>query len=128
MEFCSHLPPNCPPLDAISFEIKVYCLVSDPPKEDDFHSLQEKNPNKDYSPRACQASGLSVFPDLEGIDLARKVSRTLRKKKLAKGHLSENSGKIKNTPSDNTGDTHHTWWPAKNINPSVLFSIVPQNL
>jgi hypothetical protein len=127
MQFRDHLPPDCPPSDAISAVIEVYCLVSgDPPVENDFLSYAERNPNRvfDDPVMQCQSCGLSVFTDLAGIELARKVSNALRKKKLAIGHLSDNSGKIKNTPSQNTGDTHHTWWPNREIDPSTLFKVI----
>jgi hypothetical protein len=131
MKFCDHLPPNCPPSEATSLVIEVYCLVdSDPPTDNDFLSLKERKPEKVFADpvMVCQACGLSVFTDLTGLELARRVSRGLRKKKVAKGYLSKNSGKIKNTPSQKTGNTHHTWWPARNIEPCALFNVVPQSL
>jgi hypothetical protein len=128
MQFRDHLPPNCPPSDATASAIEVYCLVdSDPPTDNDFLSLKERSPDKNFSePKLeCQASGLSVFTDREGVELARRVSRRLRKKMVAKGYFSESSGKIKRTPSQNTGDTHHTWWPFQNIDPGALFKVIP---
>jgi hypothetical protein len=134
MNFPGHLPPDCPPSDAVSPCIEVYCLVDgDPPVETDFQSLNERNPNQALRFNSdqvliCQAFGLSVFTDLQGIELAKKVSRSLRKKKVAKADLSEESGKIKNTPSQRTGDTHHTWWPSSDIKPWMLFHVMSQNL
>lgn len=130
MEFRDHLPPKCPPSDANSRKMEVYYLVdSDQPTEKDFLSFKERRPEKEFDDDilACQSCGLSVYTDCSGIELAKKVSRSLKKKKLAKGMLSENSGKIKNTPSRNTGDTHHTWWPNRDLNAHQLFSIVSQN-
>lgn len=127
MEFREHLPTNCPPSDAISPKLEVYCLVDgDNPTDNDFLSLKERRPSKTFHDVIldCQACGLSVFPDLEGIELAKKISRQLRKKKLAKGILSQDSGRIKNTPSKNTGDSHHTWWPNRDIDPCALFSVI----
>jgi hypothetical protein len=61
MQFRDHLPPDCPPSDAISAVIEVYCLVSgDPPVENDFLSY----------------------------------------------------------------DTHHTWWPNREIDSSTLFKVI----
>jgi hypothetical protein len=134
MRFCEHLPPGCPPLDASSPKIEVYCLVDgDPPTEEDFRSLKERRPNQpfnfDHDPTlVCQACGLSVYTDVKGVELAKQVSRSLQKKKIAKGVLSEETGKIKNTPSQNTGDTHHTWWPNRDIKICVLFNTLSQNL
>lgn len=131
MQFRDHLPLNCPPEDASSLEIEVYCLVgSDPPTIEDFLSLREKKPNEVFKfdhdlVKVCESCSLSVFTDIEGIVLARKISRTLRNKKLAVGHLSKDSGKIKNTPSQRTGDTHHTWWLNKDIDPCTLFKVLP---
>jgi len=127
MQFRDHLPSNCPPSDAISLVIEVYCLVDgDPPTDSDFQSLKERKPDKIFPDPdlVCQACGLSVFTDLIGIKFAQSVSKGLRKKKLAQGWLSDDSGKIKNTPSKNTGDTHHTWWPARDIEPWILFKVV----
>ena len=125
MQFRDHLPANCPPLDADFSIMVVYCLLSDPPTEKDFLSFWERNSNKVADPELiCQSCGLSVFTDIIGAELAQKSSRSLRKKKLAKGHLSKNSGKIKNTPSQNTGDTHHTWWLNRDIDPCSLFKVL----
>jgi hypothetical protein len=126
MQFRDHLPFGCPPSDAIPPNVEVYILVSDPIGERDFLSQDEKNPGKfsDNSVLYCQSGGLSVFTDAEGAKLAKNVSRGLRNKKLAVGNLSVNSGMIKNTPSQRTGDTHHTWWVDSNINPCILFEII----
>lgn len=100
MQFRDHLPSNCPPPDADSPIIEVYCLVdSDQPTEKDFLSLKERRPNDtfdfDNDPiLVCQACGLSVFTDLHGIELAKSVSRSLKKKKIAKGLLSQESRKM----------------------------------
>ena len=125
MQFRDHLPLNCPPPDANHSVTDVYCLVdSDPPTSKDFLSQIEKRPTF-KTELVCQACGLSVFTDIAGTQLARLVSRSLRNKKLAKGNLSKSSGKIKNTPSQNTGDTHHTWWVNRDIDPSSLFKVLP---
>jgi hypothetical protein len=126
MQFRAHLPLDCPPSDATSPNMEVYILVSDPIDKQDFLSQDEKNPGK-FSGNPvlyCQSGGLSVFTDAEGAELARNVSRGLRHKKLAVGQLCNNSGIIKNTPSQRTGDTHHTWWINSNINPCALFNII----
>ena len=127
MQFRDHLPPDCPPLDADLSVMVVYYLVdTDPTTEKDFLSFRERRPDINVEPaRTCEACGLSVFTDTLGTELARKSSRSLRNKKLAKGCLSKDSGKIKNTPSQNTGDTHHTWWLNRNIDPCSLFNVLP---
>lgn len=127
MQFRDHLPPNCPPLDAdLSMMVVYYLVDSDPPTAKDFLSFRERRPDRNVeSWRECQACGLSVFTDSVGAELARQSSRSLRNKKLAKGSLSKDSGKIKNTPSQNTGDTHHTWWLNRNIDPCSLFKVLP---
>ena len=128
MRFRDHLPDNCPPLDATSPVIEVYCLVDNPPVDTDFLSLRERNPEREYGHSLeCQACGLSVFTDIPSVELAKKVSRRLRKKAIALGHLSEDSGQIKRTPSKSTGDTHHTWWPAQDIAPCDLFQVIPHS-
>lgn len=126
MQFRDHLPSNCPPPDAYSSAMVVYYLVDgDPPTAKDFLSFREKKPNQNVDPElVCQSSGISVYTDIAGTELARKVSRSLRNKKLAQGILSNNSGKIKNTPSKNTGDTHHTWWINRNIDPCSFFKVL----
>jgi hypothetical protein len=128
MQFRDHLPSNCPPVDAYPSVMVVYYLVdSDPPTQKDFLSLKEKRPDRNFDTpdKICESCGLSVFTDIVGTELARKISRSLRNKKLAKGNLPKNSGKIKNTPSQNTGDTHHTWWVNRDIDPSSLFKVLP---
>jgi hypothetical protein len=126
MQFRAHLPLDCPPSDATSPDMEVYILVSDPIDKQDFLSQDEKKPGKFSSNPIlyCQSGGLSVFTDAEGAKLAQNVSRGLRHKKLAVGQLCEHSGIIKNTPSQTTGNTHHTWWVNSNINPCTLFKII----
>ena len=128
MQFYDHLPSNCPPSKASQPEgIKVYCLVKNwPPSKDDFRSLKEKQPDKSFdNPELdCQSCGLSVYTDKKGIELARQVSRSLRKMEMAEGYLTKNTGKFQNTPSKKTGNTHYTWWPFKEINPCEIFKIV----
>ena len=127
MEFRDHLPLNCPPPDANHSVIEVYCLVdSDPPTSKDFLSQIEKRPNSTFKPElVCQACGLSVFTDVAGVEFVRKTIKKFREKKLARASLSETSGKIKNTPSSVSGDTHHTWWVNRDIDPSSLFKVLP---
>ncbi|WP_198158695.1 hypothetical protein [Picosynechococcus sp. PCC 73109] len=129
MQFHDHLPEkNCPPVEAdIPKKMKVYCLIkNDTPSLEDFKSLKERRPERffDDPDKDCQSCGLSVFTDLEGIELAKQISRSLRKRKTAEGLLTENTGEIQNTPSNRTGNTHHTWWPLKNINPCEIFNVV----
>ena len=72
MQFRDHLPLNCPPEDASSLEIEVYCLVgSDPPTIEDFLSLREKKPNEVFKfdhdlVKVCESCGLSVLRILKG--------------------------------------------------------------
>jgi hypothetical protein len=129
MEFREHLQiPNCPPEDALPpTSIMVYYLVkNNPPDASDFLSLRERRPNEEkFSPDSeeCKACGVSVFTELDGIELARKVSRALRKMKTAKGELTSDLGIIKKTPSKNTGNSHCTWWIFKNAKPYNVFTV-----
>ncbi|MCY7332350.1 MAG: hypothetical protein LH649_06750 [Pseudanabaena sp. CAN_BIN31] len=104
--------------------VVFYLVDSDPPTAKDFLSFRERS-KKNLAPELeCQSCGLSVFTDIEATELARTSIRSLRSKKLAKGCLSIDSGKIKNTPSQNTGDTHHTLWLNRNIDPCSLFKVL----
>jgi hypothetical protein len=126
--FHDHLPFGCPPIKAIEpDEITVYCLVKhDSPSLEDFKSLKERKPDTTFNDPEldCQSCGLSVYTDAKGIELAKNVSRSLRKMKMARGVLTKKAGKIQNTPSKRTGNTHHTWWPLKEINPCEIFKVM----
>lgn len=130
-QFYDHLPDQCPPQDAKAPSCQVYYLVSnDPPIARDFLSIREKSPQHEpFQPneKECEACGLSVFAEIEGIQLARKVSSALRKKKLAIGDLTPKVGLIKNTPSNRTGDSHHTLWPHKESKIWKEFKVINNN-
>jgi hypothetical protein len=128
MEWPKNYPSNCPLEGSIIPQsLEVYYLVEcNPPSKNDFLSLQEKRPERSFNTdnEKCQSCGISVFTDIKGIELARNVSRGLRKKKTAKGILTPDLGKIKNTPSQNTGDTHHTFWYHINAEPWKIFKVI----
>ncbi len=127
MEWPDYFPDNCPFEDAKEPSFKVYYLVkNNPPCAEDFRSLHERRPDSkfDNSALECQSCGISVFTDIEGIDLAKKISSGFRRMKTAAGTLTPDLGLIKNTKSQRTGDSHHTFWFPKNSKPWIVFEVI----
>lgn len=128
MEWPKNYPSNCPLEDSTRPQsLEVYYLVDyNPPSKNDFLSLQERRPECSLTTdnEKCQACGISVYTDLEGIELAKNVSRGLRKKKTAKGILTPDLGLIKKTPSNRTGNSHHTFWYHINAEPWKIFQVI----
>ncbi len=126
MNWPDYFPENCPPKTAEEAAIQVYRLVNnDPPNEDDFMSWREQHPN-DICPKGvseCQACGISVFTSLEDVNRARQKVKRLRNKKIAVANLTPNLGRILNTPSRNTGQSHCTWWLPIGVTPWNVFNV-----
>lgn len=109
-EFREQLPEGCPPDDSSSPAdgMDVIRLVrQNPPTEADFQSFRAINPAKPVSVSECEASGLSVFTDIDDAERKRKLPR-LKSTLPCIVRLTAQSGRIKQTGQP----THHTWWPS----------------
>lgn len=116
---------NCPPADSFATSAIIYHLVTEPVAQSDFRTLVERNPEKFRND--CQAHALSVFTELPHAQAALKLP--LLKKKfthVASAKLAPAMGRIKNTPSSNTGQNHHSWWFSAEVKVQIptLFAIV----
>ena len=127
MQFPDYFPNNCPPDTAQEAFGEVYRLVdNDPPTASDFRSQREQHLNEPCPKNVteCQACGLSVFTSRDDIEFARRTVRRLRNKKIANGNLNSALGRILPTPSQNTGQSHHTWWFPIGIQPWTVFCVI----
>ncbi len=123
MQWPSHFPHNCPPKNAKPASGDVFRLVKkNRPVDNDFLSQAKRQPDKDFKEKQCQACGLSVYRDINDIRKMRNRVRPMRKRKIAKGTLSSNLGRILDTPSYEK--THMTWWVPVGVSPKSVFSIV----
>ena len=125
MKWRDHLPENCPPDDAIPTNGVVYRFAGRKNfDERDFLSYREIYPEKEYDSE-CIASGISIFTERAGIDrlLKRIPAKRRRRKRVIKGILKPEYGKMKNTPSY-THKSHHTWWLTLETTPWLEFKII----
>ncbi len=125
MVYPQHFPSDCPPPQSDIASGEFYRLIQDPK---DFLSWREENPNKECSPTLseCQACGVSIHSSLDDIKkLSLRIPR-LRNRKIAKGFLKGEMGKIKHTPSKNE-KSHHTWWIPEKTEPWKAFEILDTN-
>jgi hypothetical protein len=124
MTFNDHYPQDCPPSDAkptannVAFRFLSKDAVSVTDK--DFMSYYDKEKYQ----MSCQARGLSIYTNEEGVAKARNLIPGFKKRKVAKGILEPDMGMLKNTPSKI--ENHHTWWVALSPpkTPESLFNLV----
>jgi hypothetical protein len=125
MEWPTHFPPACPPVDAECKSITVYRFLDD---DDDvtnpknFLTVRESSPGRVFKPteKECRACSLSIFTNKEeAVRLQKAIPRW--RKPFAEGELDIDSGKIKHTPSPGSNNSHHSWWVPVNIKSWQLF-------
>ena len=127
MTWPKHFPPGCPPAVAEDANGSVYRLTSgEEPREGDFISWKQRDPERDFGDRECRACGLSVYMDLGDAQRLRSRIPAMKRKRIAIGELEPVAGKILPTPSAG-GGSHHTWWVPSAVQPWTLFQSV-QNL
>ncbi len=129
MKFPDYFPAECPPTTAKKTDLMVYRLVdNNPPNINDFSSWRELNPHQECPQNITefQTCGISVFTSLEDIKRAKRKIPRLRKKKIAQANLTPDLGLIIATPSQNTGQSHHTWWIPLNTQPWLMFCLGEQ--
>ena len=125
MQWPDYFLDDCPPQDAQPATGEVYRLVKrNPPESEAFIPLREKKPNKDFGEKECQAWGLSVFRNVEDAVRMKSRARGMKKRLVAKGTLSPHLGRIKHTPSEMFGQSHHTWWVPTEVQPWSVFHVV----
>ncbi len=105
--------------------ISINLVKQNPPSNGDFkcHKLIYKNTF--FGAKECQACGLSVYGTLDGAREAQAALPTLKKKYplIARGRVTSESGKILETPSDQS-KTHITWWVYANIKAHTMFTVI----
>lgn len=118
-----HLPQNCPPDDAVETQGIVYRLVKQRSiTPEDFLSYRELNPDKLYDLSECIVGGISIYTELEGVQKLQSKVPAMKKRKIAKGFLQPQHGKMKNTPSE-THPSHNTWWIPLDEKPWEVFNV-----
>ncbi|MDZ4763892.1 MAG: hypothetical protein SGI73_05015 [Chloroflexota bacterium] len=122
MKWRPHLPDDCPPENAAPTTGTVYRLAYKADfNEKDFLSYKEEG--KKWNVAECTASGISVYTEIEGIKQLFRRVKSARRKKVLRGVLKPQHGKILNTPSD-THNSHHTWWIPADERPWEAFEVV----
>jgi hypothetical protein len=110
MDFPDYFPSDCPPQAAIAAAGIVFRFVkADPPTAADFLSYFELGKTLSDKRLEYQFCGLSVYA--AGVLQAQAMVPGMRKRKVAKGRLGSEWGRLMNTPG--AISEHHTWWLPK---------------
>ena len=121
--FPDGLPDNSPLLAAVSCSGLIYMVsLNNPVHERDCLSQAERG-------RAIAATGenarirhgLSVFPDFASCSHQQSLFPILGKY-IATARLDPSHGKIRHTPAKRN-PSHMTWWPFKDLQRSLLFTL-----
>ena len=121
IEWPSHFPANCPPVDAIDLEHTIFYLVEhDPPDQKDFLSAKERNTFAGKP--ECERASLSCGLTRSYIDQLKESVPRLRPMRVAESTLNSEHGKIK--PTGKPG--HHSVWlrAAALISATSIFRVV----
>lgn len=123
--FPKEWPTGCPPSEATPAKGVVYRTCDrSPPSSDDFKSYFQLG----KAPKACPClrAGLSVFRDMhDAVHHASSFRRIAGH--VTKADLRAEHGKIKPTPSKNSGPSHTTWWPAEGLERASIFRVVTKS-
>jgi len=122
-EWPEYYPTDCPKPGARNDEIGAYrAIKTDTPAPDDFIPVIILSPERDYKD-ICEASGLSVFSDVQDLIRKRKRLPGFRKlyKSIAFGTITPDSGLHMSTGKD----SHITWWVYVGFQPHVYFKAIP---
>lgn len=121
MNWFEELPPNCPPIDAISVNDKIfYRLCNNTPiVTDDFISLRHEYPERKFANIAeCLLRSITLWTTKNSC-LDIKKFPVHKNKILGQITLIETDGVIKNT----FGNTHYSWWRSNSFNPELTLVI-----
>lgn len=113
-EWPDHYPPMCPPADARPARgIFIRFVDAWPPEGEDTMSHVELRisgrrtfKSDSFGDMECEASGYSVFEDIQSAKKAQKAMAPLRRKLAASIDVT-GPGVIKRT---GRREGHHTWW------------------
>ena len=114
MSFREELPPSCPPPESLEItrDLEVFRVTRNrTPADDDFHSLQHLNPQRDFGEDACRARGLSVNTVREHAVRLLLLPR-FKGRAVCRVRLTVGAGHIQQTGRW----SHHTWWPRAEFN------------
>ena len=123
-EWPEHLPPRCPPDDAMPLDGIVYRFVTGAPvtpQDMKSHAQDEKAEGAE----PCVRAGLSVFRDLAHVQFLLGTPRWLEHR-IASAALSPEHGKIKQTGKARA-KKHHTMWLRRSVigTAHTLFEVLP---
>ena len=122
-------PDDCPPEDAFASGETFYRITKDdPPSLRDFVSQYERDAGLARRTilkgrgTLCDTLGISVFANRDdAVKRAKEVRKFQLGNKIARVTLTPSSGKIRPKPWN--GDSHHTWWPVKDFDPTSIASV-----
>lgn len=117
-----HYPNACPPESAERTNKTVFRVIyENPPTDHSFLPYKIEHPDRTFEGyRDCDASGLSILADKEeAIGLCRLIPAA---KGVAKGHLTPESGMIKETPNRRRR-SHCTWWVPVEVDAKEGFAV-----
>lgn len=131
MTYSKHFPDNCPPSKSDMASGEFYRLIKkahEKPHPKDFLSWQQESPDKECPAGVseCQACGISIHLSLDDAKNLSLRIPSFRNRKIAKGILNYQLGRIKHTPSRNE-KSHHTWWIPEDSEPWKVFELIDTN-
>lgn len=104
--FKTELPHNCPPRDVSERGISLFRLVIPSNNAESFKNHVELFPDRNDLKNHCKANGLSFFDNIEAL-LPLLEKDINYDKKIARVTITEDLGKVSNTP---TKSGHYTLW------------------
>jgi hypothetical protein len=123
-EFGADVPDDCPPKAAIRGPKLLFRLVRhNPLAAADFRTTKEEGKFKTKD--ACQRCSISMQETEHGARALRDVIPNLAGRKIAKGIVPAEAGKLMSTPSNNNPE-HWSWWPASTCARQSYFEIVDE--
>jgi hypothetical protein len=131
-EFADYFPNGCPPDDSAMANGPFYRLVrNEPPDGSDLLNHHER---KLRGGDPCERCGLSIFQrQSDATELYRFFARKHGNQGTRIGHfvaglaLKSEHGKLKPTPRRSPPDSHHTWWPFRDVDRLSSFVAVVED-
>lgn len=125
MTWPSYYPNNCPCEDSYTIDCDAFRFIADEqPAPEDFKSHRELYPTKNFNKPECIVCGISIYLELDDAKRVQNRIPGLRKKKIARGCLTNSHGVVKNTVFTCSELSHHTWWIPVEVSPWAFFQPV----
>ena len=122
MSYPDYFPKGCPPRDAKNIEITAYRICqNNVVTHDDFLSHYQLGLAPLFN--GDIKFGVSILSDKEKAFNMLRLPR-FSNKYIAEGITKKGLGVVKNTPTNQFGDVHYTWWLKEGTTPEKYFYIV----